>query len=186
MQSAIAGLGHRPAAHALPALLGFVAHSDARVRFALAYTLGSDAGPEATAALIQLAADRDDDVRDWATFSLGTISDADSDEIRGVLWTNAHDANRDVRGEGAVGLARRNDARVTELLKARLLADDWQLYELEAVEEMPSPELLETLLRLRDTTQHSPDVDPRWYRHLLEAIDACELAARVTRPRRPR
>ncbi len=177
VQSAIAGLGHRPDPGALHALLAHARHGDARIRFALAYTLGSYGEPEAIAALIALAADRDDDVRDWATFSLGTISEADSDEIRGVLWTNAHDTNRDVRGEAAVGLARRNDARVTELLKTRLLADDWQLYELEAVEEMPSAELLETLRRLRDTTQHSLDLDPRWYRHLLEAIDACELVA---------
>ncbi len=177
VQSAIAGLGHRPAAGALPALLGFLAHPDARIRFALAYTLGSYPDADATAALVRLATDADDDVRDWATFSLGTISEADNDDVRRVLWTNAHDANRDVRGEAAVGLARRSDPRVVELLKARLLADDWQLYELEAVEEMPSPELLETLHRLRDTTQHSPDLDPRWYRHLLEAIDACELVA---------
>ncbi len=175
VQSAIAGLGHRPTRAALPALLAHLGHADARVRFALAYTLGSYPDPDATAALVRLAADRDDDVRDWATFSLGTISEADSDEIRTVLWTNAHDANRDVRGEAAVGLARRSDPRVIDLLKTRLLADDWQLYELEAVEEMPSPELLDTLHRLRDGVEHTPDLDPRWYSHLLEAIDACEL-----------
>jgi hypothetical protein len=177
VQSAIAGLGHRPLAGALPALLGLRAHADARIRFALAYTLGSYADAAATQALIGLAADADDDVRDWATFSLGTVSEADSEEIRSVLWTNAHDANRDVRGEAALGLARRSDPRVIDLLKTRLLADDWQLYELEAVEEMPSPALLETLHRLREGVQHTPDLDPRWYGHLLEAIGACELAA---------
>jgi len=177
VQSAIAGLGHRPMPAALPALLAHLAHPDARIRFALAYTLGSYAAPEATAALVRLATDRHEDVRDWATFSLGTISEADSEAIRALLWTNAHDANRDVRGEAAVGLARRGDPRVIELLKTRLLDDDRRLYELEAVEEMPRAELLDTLRRLRAGSERARDLDPRWYRHLLEAIDACELAA---------
>jgi len=180
VQSAIAGLGHRPTPAALPALLAHLSHADARVRFALAYTLGSYADPQATAALLRLAADADDDARDWATFSLGTISEADGDEIRNVLWTNAHDANRDIRGEAVVGLARRGDARVVDLLKVRLLEDDCRIYELEAVQEMPSSELLEMLHRLRDGIEHTPHLDPRWYTHLLEAIDACQLVAEAT------
>ena len=176
VQSAIAGLGHRPAAAALPALLAHLQHADARVRFALAYTLGSYPDPEASAALIRLATDRDDDVRDWATFSLGTVSDADSDEIRALLWTNAQDPNRDVRGEAVVGLARRSDTRVTALLKQRL-DEDCLVYELEAVEEMPHPDLIEPLQRLRDGVQRSGGHDPYWLGHLIGAIDACETMA---------
>lgn len=180
VQSAIAGLGHRPAPAALPALLEHVEHADPRVRFALAFTLGSYPDAAATAALVRLAADPDDDVRDWATFSLGTISDADSDEIRDVLWTNAYDANRDVRGEATVGLARRNDPRALALLSERLAGGDCQVYELEAAEEMPSAELLAPLNALRVDAERSRELDSFWYRSLIAAIDVCELVADAT------
>ena len=177
VQSAIAGLGHRPDRSALPALLAHQSHADARIRFALAFTLGSYPDAAATETLIRLAADVDDDVRDWATFSLGTISEADSAEIRDVLWTNAHDANRDVRGEATVGLARRSDPRAVALLTERLLGGDCQVCELEAVEEMPCAELLAPLNALRADAERTRALDTFWYRSLIAAIDACELAA---------
>ena len=180
LRSAIAGLGHQPLPAALPALLAHLRHPDLRVRFALAYTLGSYPGPDATAALMHLAIDRDDLVREWATFGIGTLSEADDDAVRSLLWTNAHDPYRDVRGEAVVGLARRSDPRVIELLKTRLLDDDCRVYELEAAEEMPSAELLEPLERLRDDAERRPDLDPFWHRHLLEAIDACATVADAT------
>jgi HEAT repeat protein len=177
LQSAITGLGHRPVPAALQSLLAHLDHPDTRVRFALAYALGSYPDPDAAAALMRLAADRDDDVRDWATFSLGTLSDADDDAVRTRLWTNAHDPNRDVRGEAVVGLARRSDPRVIELLKQRLADDDCRIYELEAAEEMPRAELLETLRHVRAEAEQRRGLDPLWHRHLLDAIDACELVA---------
>jgi hypothetical protein len=180
LSAAIAGLGHRPAPDALPVLLTHAAHPQPGVRYALAHALGSYADRDATLALVRLAADADDDVRDWATFSLGTLSDADDDAIRSVLWSNAHDPNRDVRGEAVVGLARRSDPRVVELLKARLADDDCRVYELEAAEEMPRAELLDTLRSVRAEAEQRPDLDPYWYRHLLDAIDACELVADAT------
>lgn len=180
VRAAIGGLAHRPLAAALPALLAHLHHPDLRVRFALAYTLGSYPGPQATAALMQLAIDRDDLVREWATFGIGTLSEADDDTVRTLLWTNAHDPYRDVRGEAVVGLARRSDSRVIELLKTRLLDDDCRVYELEAAEEMPSAELLEPLQSLRDDAERRKDLDPFWHRHLLEAIDACATVADAT------
>jgi len=177
VQSAIFGLGHSPMDAALPALLAHAQHPAALVRFALAFTLGHYPAPDAIAALIRLAADTDDDVRDWATFSLGTLHEADDDAIRSLLWKNAHDPNRDVRGEAVVGLARRSDDRVIALLQERLADDDCRVYELEAAEEMPRAELLQVLQRVRADAQGRPGLDPYWYRHLLDAIDACELVA---------
>ena len=177
LQAAITGLGHRAAPAALPALLGHLDNADSGVRLALAFTLSRHADASAIDALMRLASDRDDDVRDWATFGLAAISDADGAEIRALLWANAHDPNRDVRGAAVVGLARRSDARVIELLKTRLLDDDCRVYELEAAGEMPRPELLEPLQRLRADAERLHDIDPTWHRRLLDAIDACELVA---------
>jgi len=177
LQAAILGLAHRPAAAALPALLGLADHPDSRVRFALARALGSYAEPDATAALMRLARDRDDDVRDWATFGIGALRDADDDAIRSLLWANAHDPDRDVRGEAVVGLARRGDARVIELLKERLADGDCRGYELEAVQEMPRPELLAPLQTLLAAAERSREHSRVWLGELLDAIEACELVA---------
>ena len=177
LQAAITGLGHRRAPTALPALLEHLDSADGGVRFALAFTLSRYPDAAAVAALMRLAADRDDDVRDWATFGIGTLSEADDDAIRTLLWTNAHDPYRDVRGEAVVGLARRSDPRVIDLLKTRLLDDDCRVYELEAAEEMPSAELLEPLRRLRNDAERRRDLDLFWHRHLVEAIDACATVA---------
>lgn len=177
LQAAIFGLGQRPAPHALPALLAHASHPDSRIRFALARALGSYAEPEATAALMRLASDRDDDVRDWATFGIGALRDTDDDAIRSLLWANAHDPDRDVRGEAVVGLARRGDPRVIDLLKERLNDGDCRGYELEAVQEMPRPELLAPLQALLASAERTREHSTRWLSELLDAIDACELVA---------
>jgi len=176
-QAAIFGLGHRPAPAALPGLLALLEHPDARVRFALAQALGSYAEPDATAALLKLARDRDDDVRDWATFGIGALRDTDDEAIRALLWDNAHDPDRDVRGEAVVGLARRGDPRVIELLKERLNDGDCRGYELEAVQEMPRPELLGPLHTLLADAERTRVHSSVWLSELLDAIDACELVA---------
>ena len=176
-QATILGLAHRPSAAALPVLLALADHPDARIRFALARALGSYAEPEATAALMRLARDRDDDVRDWATFGIGALRDTDDDSIRSLLWANAHDPDRDVRGEAVVGLARRGDSRVIALLKQRLADGDCRGYELEAVQEMPRPELLAPLQALLATAERSREHSRVWLGELLDAIEACELVA---------
>jgi HEAT repeat protein len=177
LQAAIFGLGHRPVADALPALLAHANHPDSRIRFALARALGSYVEPQSTAALMRLASDRDDDVRDWATFGIGALRDTDDDAIRSLLWTNAHDPDRDVRGEAVVGLARRGDPRVIDLLKERLNDGDCRGYELEAVQEMPRPELLAPLQTLLAHAERTREHSTHWLSELLDAIDACELVA---------
>ena len=177
LQSAIAGLGHQPVAGTLAALLGFVDHPDVRVRWALTHTLAEYPEPEAVAALLRLSSDRDDAVRDWATFSLGTLSDADDEAVRARLWANAHDPNRDVRGEAVVGLARRSDPRAVDLLRERLVDGDCRVYELEAAEEMPRAELLGPLQALHADAERTRRLEPYWYRKLLDALDACATVA---------
>ena len=48
------------------------------VREAVAFALGGRPGEDVSQALIALSADAEDDVRDWATFALGTLAEADS------------------------------------------------------------------------------------------------------------
>jgi HEAT repeat protein len=123
LQSAISSLGHlaNPAAVALIIENQCHFHPSAAVRFAVASALGSFANdPDATAILLLLMEDADDDVRDWATFGLGVLGDLDCDEIREALFRRISDSNEDVREEAMVGLGKRKDLRVLAPLLVEL------------------------------------------------------------------
>ena len=88
-------------------------HSDAKVRFAVAFALGCFANdPLTELALIELTADIDAEVRDWATFGLGVLGKRDSPEIREALAARLNDVCEDAREEAMIGLAKRRDSRV--------------------------------------------------------------------------
>jgi HEAT repeat protein len=108
--SAVHALAHHRRASA--ADVGRLArHESANIRWAVAGALdGQD--PEALAILIDLTTDVDVDVRDWATFAIGTQSDADGPAIRDALRVRLSDDDEMVRCEAMVGLARRRDAGV--------------------------------------------------------------------------
>lgn len=119
--AAIHALGHIGNPLALPLVIQNCSHEDANVRFAVACALGKFTDdPRAIQSLIALMGDRDEDVRDWATFGLGVLGDADSSEVRTALLKRTDDPNRDVREEAVVALANRKESRVIPTLVAEL------------------------------------------------------------------
>lgn len=114
LRSTIIALGHLGERDGILAILPFSKHANEDVRYAVAWVLpGGVRGEQAIIdTLLLLMNDSDSDVRDWATFSLGTQSDDDSDTIRDGLYERIHDEDYDTRSEAAVGLAKRKDLRV--------------------------------------------------------------------------
>ena len=84
----------------------------------------------AIAALIELSSDPDYDVRNWATFGLGSQIDTDTPAIREALWARLEEPEDEVRGEAWVGLARRGDVRVAAALLREL-----ELHEVDVLRE---------------------------------------------------
>jgi len=82
--------------------------------FPRAVQMMDDAG--SADALLALMQDVDEEVRHWATFGLGVLGDLNSDEIRDALSQRTTDPDSDVREESLVGLAKRKDQRVTQLI----------------------------------------------------------------------
>lgn len=121
--------------------------------------------PEAsgTATLISLSADPDPQVRDWATFGLGTQTDADSEAVRQALWARTNDAYLAARDEAVVSLARRRDDAVRPLVAELLAQPSVGILIFEAAAHLKDSSLL-PLLRRFDTS----DDDVR------AAIEACE------------
>jgi hypothetical protein len=66
--------------------------------------------------LLLLMDDADEDVRDWATFGLGTLGESDSPDIREALFHRLSDEDDNVRQEATAGLGTRRDQRVLPYL----------------------------------------------------------------------
>jgi HEAT repeat protein len=171
--AAISGLGHRPHQKALSHLLKFATHQDQRIRFEVAIALGRYSETDSIDALLRLATDQSDDVRNWATFGIGSMQDADNPKIRDLLWANLQDKDEDVRSEALVGLAYRKDERIIPVL-LELLDTNCRVFELDAAEIIASPLLLARLTAIKDSvsTLEIP-ANSYWYGHVLDAIEAC-------------
>jgi HEAT repeat protein len=121
LNSAIAALGHIQNPQAIPFIVEYRNHLSPKIRFTVACALGNFPNhPGAMETLLTLTQDADDDVRDWATFGLGVLSDSDSPEIRDALFRRVSDSNEDVREEAMVGLSKRTDPKVLPHLIAAL------------------------------------------------------------------
>jgi hypothetical protein len=108
---------------AVKELVGLGDSADVEVRLAVAHGLAWRM--EGVETLVLLTRDVDDTVRDWATFGLGEMAEADSEKVRGALRARLGDSFEAVRLEAIWGLARRRDAEGLAILRARLAGDEW-------------------------------------------------------------
>jgi HEAT repeat protein len=122
--------------------------------------------------LIELSADPDEHVRDWATFGLGTQIDVDDGDVRAALVERLSDPFLDAREEAAVGLARRRDARAFEPVRELLEADEVSTVTVEAAGYLADERLLRPLLELGEWWEDDPEL-------LRAAIDRCDPVART-------
>ena len=102
---------------AVPFLEQLSRRPESDLRLAAAYSLpiaGTGEPEKVVPTLIRLSTDLDQDVRNWATFGLGSSTEVDSPEIRNALAERLNDSFDDARGEALVGLAIRGDERVVD------------------------------------------------------------------------
>lgn len=170
-------LGHRGDSRAIEALVCLKKHPDEGVRFGVVFGLLKCHEEElAILTLIELSADTNTKVRDWATFGLGSLVQADTPVIREALVARLFDEVGDVRGEAMVGLALRHDRRMVDPLLTDLKAGSFGSLSMEAATEIGDPRLYPVLVRLREKWEG--DKDDRLYKELEEAIEKCQAAQR--------
>jgi HEAT repeat protein len=158
-------------------------HTDPDVRHGVALGLAGCTHPVAINTLIALMEDPDRDVRDWATFAMGTQTDEDSEAIRAALKRNLGDPDHEIRGEALVGLAKRGDRDILKYILDEFYADEVGVLLFDAIQEIKErpPQIYEKLLLLKETADrdpeakiNEPDGSPGyWYRRLTETIDLC-------------
>jgi len=136
---------------AVPVLVALAGHADGDVRFQVALALPSvwDGDPDGVAVrtMIALTEDPDPEVRNWATFGLGFLMEADTVAVREALWARTGDDDNEARAEGVRGLARRHDRRAVSLVAALLDDEDGaHVHTFYAAEMLGAAELLPHLL----------------------------------------
>jgi HEAT repeat protein len=170
--------GHLGEPWGLSWLLRLRRHPDAGVRDGVVSALAGRANPLATDALIELSADPDPAIRDWATFALGALAPQDSPALRDALVARLDDADPEARIEAVHGLALRGDERAVEPALALLGAGEpgGSLWTRHALQE--SAILLAALSGDRRFAPYLPALDDGWRgttleRELQRALERC-------------
>ena len=141
LSSIIFALGHLHASKAVAPLVKLSSHSNPSIRYAVVSSLCSHEESDAVKTMIESSADFDRDVRNWATFGLGSQIDTDTPSIREALHARLTESDDEIRGEALVGLARRGDIRAASALieeidrHNRVEVFNWPLLQ-EAAEEI--------------------------------------------------
>lgn len=130
------------------AILPFTDHSSAEIRHAVAYSISGSNTRKATDALIRLSRDEDTDVRNWATFGLGSEFRSDGLDIRRALHARTKEPDIEIRNEAILGLAIRKDLRSYRLIRKELSLPRVSVLAVEAAAELGDPRLYPFLKRL--------------------------------------
>jgi methionyl-tRNA formyltransferase len=106
--------GNLGAPYGTETLLRLRRHDDARVREGAADALAGRDDERVFDALVELTADPEPAIRDWATFALGTLSPQDTPTLRDALAARLGDSDDSTRIEAVHGLALRGDTRALD------------------------------------------------------------------------
>jgi HEAT repeat protein len=160
------------------AVLPYADHPDDAVRLAVTHAIpgGTDspAGEQQVAeVLIRLSRDEVGEIRDWATFGLGSQLSIDTDEVRAALFARVNDSNEGARDEAVAGLARRRDGRAVELLRSLLSEDSVRSSLFGAAEYLADSRLCDVLLRWHNLDPHDESG--------TKALHACDPGYQQTR-----
>jgi HEAT repeat protein len=160
-------LGHLNDPRSIEPQLKFCLHLDWEVRYGVVHGLSGHDDERAIAALIRLSADDYPQVRNWATFGLGTLIEVDTPAIRSALYQRfitedvEDDETAEIYGEALVGLANRKDERILPRLIEELMSNRVSTLAIEAAEALADERLYSALLQLQ-----------KWWKRMSELEDA--------------
>ncbi len=166
LQSAAMALGRIGDSRAIEKLLELRNHESSEIRFAVVHGLLTLEDEKSVGALIKLTTDEDEDVRNWATFGIGSQIEIDTPEIRDALFNRLDEDDHEIRGEALVGLALRKDERVLVPLLKELKSENVGTLAVEAALELGDPKLCESLKDLETWWDINTDL-------LKSGITAC-------------
>jgi hypothetical protein len=114
--SALQSIGNLEGAAAVRELAAFAEHEDPELREAVVHGMFlRENEPAAVEALLQLMADEENRIREWAVHTLNSTG-ADGGDVRKSLWDRVEDSDPYIRAEAICALAERQDPRVLDPL----------------------------------------------------------------------
>jgi hypothetical protein len=159
LNSALVAIGHLQNSDdtkGIRKISAFADHKSEDVRFGVVRALMTHEDRVSITTLIRLTRDKSADVRDWATFALGSQIDTDTPAIRKALIVRLDDSDCDTRCEAIMGLAFRKDKRVLHVLQQELMKSSPTSLIFEAAEEFGDKSLLplieKQILSINDQT----------------------------------
>lgn len=150
-------------------------HRYAVVRYGVIHALQGVDRPAAIDMLIELSTDKDTDVRDWATFSIGSMITRNNKAIRDALWARVNDTDEDTRMEAVMGLASRKDPGIYEIIRRELSTGEIGTLLFDAIAALGGQEFLSPLKKLHKQSANDHTIHPQWLSKLEDAIE--ELSA---------
>lgn len=175
--SVLYAIGHnneKLKANEIALLVSFKDNADEGVREGLVSALLSVDNKLAIEALIHLTNDKVSHIRNWATFGIGTQIERDNKSIREALWSRVDDNNQDTKLEAIVGLAKRKDLRIKEIIKRELLNGEYGTLLFEAIEELKDKDFLPLLKSNLQKARKNKRILSDWVKDLKACINKLE------------
>ena len=157
-------------------LVPYAAHPDEAVREGVLHAVRRSSKPEAIDALINWSRDPVEDLREWATFALGSqLPLVDAPEIRTALAARLTDPHEATRDEAVIGLGLRGDSRALGPLRAQLERGFSGLALFEAARALASPVLKDALQALAENPKVMEALSEEERTELGAALTACTV-----------
>ncbi|MBN2693541.1 hypothetical protein JXR93_02665 [bacterium] len=118
--------------------------------------------------------DKNEVIRDWATFGIGSQIDLDNEKIRAALWKRVDDTDSDTKFEAISGLAKRGDLKIKETIRNELIAGEFGSLIFEAIDYLDGKEFLPLLKECFEKSQKESDINPSWLSDLKNIINSLE------------
>ena len=152
-------------------LVEFKNHRYSNVRYSLVHALSGVESELAIETLIELSRDKNTEIRDWATFAIGSQIETNNSDIIDALWERIHDEDEKTRHEAIAGLSKRKDTRVKEILKKELkeINDHGSLI-LESIEDYGDTDFIPLLELQIETNKKTKQVNVEWLLDSLETL----------------
>ena len=183
LSSILYGIGHNNESltgNQIDIICRFKSNRSATIRYSLTFALSGVENENSINTLIQLSKDKDSDIRDWATFGIGSQTEFDNLEIRQALWERVNDTDKNTRDEAIAGLAKRKDHRIKEILKHELNnADNFSSLTLEAIEDLGDTDFIELIEQKIQKNRTEQTINEDWLISILEKIKENKTTANV-------
>lgn len=152
-------------------ICSFISNENSWVKEGLVFALLGIDNLTAIATLIKLSSDKLSHIRNWATFGLGSQIERNNKKIREALWKRVNDKHQETKLEAIVGLARRKDKRVNDIIKREITDGEYGTLLFEAIIETQDKEFLLLLKQNLRTIKDDKTINPEWKKDLKNCID---------------